>query len=395
MRSHLLLPFVIIQLSWWGISTAHAQENVSDQIESINQKLDSYRPGQSRFLLRGYADATFFSNKEETSFGNARLVPVFIYKQSDKLLFEGELEFEVEDGEVKVALEYANMYYQLGSKATLRMGKILVPFGIFFDRLHPSWINRLPTLPMGYGHDGIIPTSDLGIELRSGIYLGNMKANYSIYVLNGPTINTGEHEAVEVGMLVNKGGVDNNNNKAVGGRFGLFPFKDQSLELGFSAQSGKLGNRDSEFEDVSAFLYAFDWTYVKSISFLKGIIDVKGQLNFINIEDQTYVIDEGGVIEEFNFDNSSKSTFFQLAYRPAMSANALISSLELVGRYSTLSTPNEAPWATENRQLTLGLNYWIDWRTAIKFAYQKDKIDNQEAGKIDAGVFFLQWTLGF
>ena len=78
-----------------------------------------------------------------------------------------------------------------------------------------------------------------------------------------------------------------------------------------------------------------------------------------------------------------------------MSANALISSLELVGRYSTLSTPNEAPWATENRQLTLGLNYWIDWRTAIKFAYQKDKIDNQEAGKIDAGVFFLQWTLGF
>jgi hypothetical protein len=182
-------------LSWLVIGTAHAQEDVSDQIESINQKLDSYRPGQSRFMLRGYADATFFANKEEISFGNARLVPVFIYKQSDKLLFEGELEFEVEDGEVKVALEYANMYYQLGSKATLRMGKILVPFGIFFDRLHPSWINRLPTLPMGYGHDGIIPTSDLGVELRSGIYLGNMKANYSIYLLNGPTINNGEHEA--------------------------------------------------------------------------------------------------------------------------------------------------------------------------------------------------------
>jgi hypothetical protein len=395
MISSLIKYFSVVLLLTVSIDNAYGQEGTSDNPQTLRQLIDQYKPGQSRFLLRGYADATFFANKEESSFGNARLVPVFVYKQSDKLLFEGELEFEVEDGEVKVVLEYANMYYQLGSKATLRMGKILVPFGIFFDRLHPSWINRLPTLPMGYGHDGIIPTSDLGVELRSGIYLGNMKANYSIYVLNGPTINTGEHEAEEIGMLVNKPGVDNNNNKAVGGRFGAFPFRDQSLELGFSAQSGKLGNRGSEFEDVSAFLYAFDWTYVKNISFLKGIIDVKGQLNFINIEDQTYVIDEDGVIEEFNFDNSSKSTFFQLAYRPTMSANALISSLELVGRYSTLNTPDEAPWATENTQMTLGLNYWIDWRTAIKFAYQKDKIDSHEAGKTDSGVFFLQWTLGF
>jgi hypothetical protein len=383
-----------VLLSWWVIGTAHAQEDVSDELKSLNQKLDSYKPGQSRFLLRGYADATFFANKEEASFGNARLVPVFIYKQSDKLLFEGELEFEIEDGEVNVVLEYANMYYQLGRNATVRMGKILVPFGIFFDRLHPSWINRLPTLPMGYGHDGIIPTSDLGVELRSGVYLGNMKANYSIYVLNGPTINNGEEEAEEVGMLVNKASVDNNNNKAVGGRFGLFPFKDQSLELGFSAQSGKLGNRDSEYEDVSALLYAFDWTYVKNISFIKGLLDVKGQLNFIDIEDQTYLINEGGIIEEFNFDNSSKSTFFQLAYRPAMSSNNLIRNLELVGRYSTLSTPDEAPWATENTQLTVGLNYWIDWRTAIKLAYQIDKIDSKEKGEIDANTFFVQWTVG-
>ena len=62
------------------------------------------KPGNSRFLLRGYSDATFMSNDEETTFGNARFVPLFLYKQSDKLFFEGELEFEVEDGEVEVAL---------------------------------------------------------------------------------------------------------------------------------------------------------------------------------------------------------------------------------------------------------------------------------------------------
>lgn len=393
MKSTLLKSLSSVLLLTVSIGTANGQQDTSDDSQSLRKLIDQYKPGQSRFLLRGYADATFVANEEETTFGNARFVPLFIYKQSDKLLFEGELEFEIEDGEVEIALEYANVYYQFSKNATLRVGKILVPFGIFFDRLHPSWINRLPTVPLGYGHDGIIPTSDLGIELRSGIYLGNMKANYSVYLLNGPSIEDGDEEADEIGMIVNDGGVDNNNNKAIGGRFGIFPMKDQSLELGFSAQRAKLGDRDTELEDVSALLYAFDWTYVRNVSFLKGLIDIKGQLNFINIEDQIYEIEEGGMTEQLIFENSSNSSFFQLSYKPAMVSNSFIRNLELVGRYSAMSTPEGAPWETENTQLTLGLNYWIDWRTAFKFAFQKDEI-NSEDGKVDANVFYAQWTIG-
>ena len=140
-------------------------------INAQNQGGLSPQPGNSRFLLRGYSDATFMSNDEETTFGNARFVPLFLYKQSDKLFFEGELEFAVEDGEIEVALEYANFNYSLAPNLNLRAGKILIPFGIFFERLHPSWINRLPTVPLGYGHDGILPTSDLGAELRGASYL--------------------------------------------------------------------------------------------------------------------------------------------------------------------------------------------------------------------------------
>lgn len=390
---NLLVPKTLALLLLLFLSGSAA--NGQDDAQSAQGASNQYKPGLSRLLLRGYADATFVADKEGTTFGNARLVPLFIYRQSDKLLFEGELEFEVEDGEVEIALEYANIYYQLSRNATLRAGKILIPFGIFFDRLHPSWINRLPTVPLGYGHDAILPTSDLGIELRSGLYLGKMKANYSLYLVNGPRIEDGAEEADEVGMIVHDGGVDNNNNKAIGGRLGLFPLKDQSLELGFSAQRAKLGDRNSALEEVSAFLYAWDWTYVRNVGFLKGFIDLKGQINFINIEDQTYEIEEGGAIEELDFDNASRSSFFQLAYKPAMISIPFIQNIELVGRYSTMRTPEGAPWETDNTQLTVGLNYWIDWRTAFKFAYQKDGIDSEEKGKMDANVFYAQWTIGF
>lgn len=360
----------------------------------------SSQPGNSRFLLRGYSDATFLSNDEETTFGNARLVPLFLYKQSDKLFFEGELEFEVEDGEVHVALEYANFFYSLAPNLNFRAGKILVPFGIFFDRLHPSWINRLPTVPLGYGHDGILPTSDLGAEIRGASYVGGMKFNYSVYVTNGPRIEDGEDEAEEVGMIVHEPDEDNNNNKAIGGRIGLFPLRDQSFEVGFSAQSAKLGNRDSELEDVGALMYAFDWTYVRKVSFLSGVIDLKGQVNFIDIDDQTYTVEEDTVTETYSFDNQSSSTFFQLGYRPTF-GNQFVKNLELVGRYSTLNTPEEAPWESESTQLTLGLNYWIDWRTAIKFAYQMDSVigghaeDGEEPEELDVNTLYIQWTLGF
>ncbi|MEQ8681163.1 MAG: hypothetical protein RID25_15485 [Cyclobacteriaceae bacterium] len=352
-------------------------------------------------MLRGYSDATFTSSENETTFGNARFVPLFLYKQSDKLFFEGELEFEVEDGEVHVALEYANFNYSLAPNLNLRAGKILIPFGIFFDRLHPSWINRLPTVPLGYGHDGVLPTSDLGAELRGASYLGGMKFNYSIYAMNGPRIEDGEEEADEVGMIVHAGDEDNNNNKAIGGRLGIFPLRDQSLEIGFSAQSAKLGNRASELENVGAFMYAFDWTYVRKVSFLGGLLDLKGQINFINIEDQVYEVEEDGEIEAYFFENKSNSSFIQLGYRPTFGSSQFVKNLELIGRYSTLNTPEGAPWESESIQQTVGLNYWIDWRTAIKFAYQVDSVtgghaeDGDEPEELDVNTFYIQWTLGF
>ena len=107
----------------------------------------------------------------------------------------------MEGNEVHLGLEYANMAYLLTKSLTLRAGKFLVPFGTFVPNLHPAWINKFPTRPLGAGHDGILPGAAIGLELRGAAYLGPVKINYSVYAVNGPQLNDGSVEAEEGGVL--------------------------------------------------------------------------------------------------------------------------------------------------------------------------------------------------
>ena len=152
-------------------------------------------------MIRGYGHTGLntLSNDEETesSYVGSAFAPIFLFKHSDKLLFEAELEFVLEGNELEVGLEYANVMYVLNKNMTVRAGKFLLPFGTFMERLHPAWINRLPTAPLGYGHDGIAPSSGIGVELRGAFDLGGPKLNYSVYSTNGPRIKDGSIEPEE------------------------------------------------------------------------------------------------------------------------------------------------------------------------------------------------------
>ena len=174
-------------------------QKLRQEIEQLKNESNSYKPGKSKFLLRGYAHSGLRVTDEEFSFVGGSFNPLFIYKQSDRLLFESELELELVAGEVELGVEYANMSYLLSKTLTLRAGKILVPFGIFVPNLHPAWINKFPTAPLGVGHDGIIPSNDIGLELRGGSYLGNLKVNYSMIIVSkwvgGITLELGDMNA--------------------------------------------------------------------------------------------------------------------------------------------------------------------------------------------------------
>jgi len=372
-------------------------------VSNVSAQNNDFKSSESQFMIRGYGHTGLnFQNTEdekESSYVGSAFAPIFLFKHSDRLMFEAELEFVLEGNELEIGLEYADVMYVLNKNMTIRAGKFLLPFGTFMERLHPSWINRLPTTPLGYGHDGIAPSSGIGVELRGAFDLGGPTLNYSLYSTNGPRLKDGSDEPEEAGMLKFQNFEDNNNGKAFGGRLGLLPFADSSTEIGFSAYStNNAGNRDSQYEDVGAFLYALDFSFVKQIEPLSGIIDVKAQYNNSDIDTATFTEEhEDGDIEDYSFENKSNSLYAQLSYRPTMSDSDFLKKLEFVGRYSNFNAPEGALWEEQSTQVALGINYWMSWRSVFKMTYQTtDKEGGHgSTGSTNIEGLFFHWAIGF
>ncbi len=385
-------------------------ENIMAQEKELLSKIDSivkvelakksYKDSKTQFMIRGYGHTGFASvdtnGETESSFDGGTFAPIFLFKHSERFMFESELEFSLSDGALEVGFEYADVVYVLNKYMTVRAGKFLLPFGTFMERLHPSWINRFTSKPLGFGHDGIAPSSDVGLELRGAFYLGNTKWNYSTYVTNGPTIKDGSIEPDEAGMLAFENLIDNNNNKAFGGRIGFLPFADSSTEIGYSIFSANgTGDKDSQYENIGAFLYALDIAFVKQVNGLSGVVDFKGQYNHSKVDNATYFDAEEN--ETYTFDNVSDSFYVQLSYRPTMSGNNFVKNLEFVSRYSEYNTPEGAKWESNSSQYSFGLNYWISWRSLIKVSYETSDIEGGHgaSGVSNIDSFAIHWAIGF
>jgi len=376
---------------------------------------EPYKASQTQFMVRGYAHAGLnyqkVGDEAESSFVGTTFNPLFIFKHGDRLLFESELEFAFEDGQLEIGFEYANMSYLLNDYMTIRMGKMLLPFGTFIERLHPSWINKFANAPLGFGHGGISPASGIGVELRGAIPVGSMKVTYSGYVTNGPRLNSGldadgnPDEPDEAGQLIFNNFEDNNGKKGYGGRLAILPLSNSSLEIGGSVYGGAVGNADDPlYSGTGAMLYAVDLSFVRQVSAVKGIIDIKGQYNLTNVDEATYFEPEddglGNItLEEYTFENSSSAYFGQISYRPSMAGNDVVKNFELAYRYSAFNAPEGAEWEQESKQWSVALNYYVNWRTLLKLSYQST---NQAGGhgvaegeSIQTDGLFVHWALGF
>lgn len=397
----------ILLLALIGLSIqANAQQDSASQVLSTMEIqtaqaskaiTNDWKPGKSRFLLRGYAHSGLEATKDEISFVGGSFNPILLFRQSDRLLFESELELELEDNQLNVGLEYADISYLLSKSLTLRVGKFLTPFDIFIPNLHPAWINRFPSRPLGAGHGGILPTADIGAELRGASYLGSMKTNYSIYVVNGPQLNDGSLEAGEGGLLHFDRVPDNNKEKTIGGRIGFFPLSSSALEIGLSGQFGKVGAKDSKYEDIAARLYGVDLSYVHYLTFISSVLDIKAQYAVSDVDKAEYP-EEDDPNTLYTFDNNSTAWFAQLSLRPAMVDKNFIRNLEIACRYSRLKTPEGALWGVDQEQWEIGLNYWLDWRTLFKFSYRTISGEAGEHGGEPGetgDTFFIHWAIGF
>ncbi len=318
------------------------------------------------FMVRGFANSSFVWEDGGTTFGNLGLSPIFLW-ETDRILVESELEITATGSHgAELALPYLSLNYDLTSGLRGQVGKLLLPFGIFGPRLHPSWINKLPTAPMGFSHDDLVPMSDLGAALRGIIPFENFRFGYSVYLTNGPQIAT---DTMEVGML-RFGMEDNNTNKALGGRLELVYLSQETLEIGLS---GMLGEAGEDALNSMAILGAVDFSYQRPSTLLHGMIDLKSQANWIQVDRKDYGIGTP-------FQNQSWNYVGQLAYRPAFTNLQWIRNLEAVGRFAQLQYAPDAPWNKEGTEWALGLNYWLTWNSLIKVAWIKGSEDHGMPG---------------
>ncbi len=330
--------------------------------------IDQEQNARSGFQLAGYASFGYSNaSSDDGTFDLVQFSPIFHYGYSDILQFEGEVEFEIgEDGETEITLEYAAANLFLNDYMALTVGRFMSPIGQFRQNFHPSWINKLPSAPVGFGHGGAAPSANVGAALRGGLpkVLG-FRHNYVVYVSNAPTLSIAPDGDVDIGT---EGSTSSNSTPLnVGGRYAIDPIS--GMEIGISGTYGKVAELDSEGDYVQSRDYSVlgaDLTYNVS-----GF-DLRGEYVEQNIGDNASSPIEGGKWQAW---------YTQVAYQ----INAV--KLEPVLRYGSYSNPE-----SEIQQTALGLNYLFANNIIAKVAYQfndvKDSTQNDDK-------FLAQLAFGF
>ena len=408
----LVVPLILF------VSIGLAQD--STQTERNMQKLLSGVPGKTKMMISGVVWGGFQANLNETdklvpktNFNDFGFSPMFLIKLSDKLFVESELEIKsAGDAENAAAfdLEYAKMSYICNNYLTIGAGKMLSPFGAYGEKWEPNHVERFANAPLT-PNDAFLPDDThlfwgavLGVDVRGRLPMGSAKLTYALYMDNGPTLHTGADAGME-GVSQAENYNDQNHNKEFGGRIGFLPFANNCFELGVSAKYAKVGglqdsvyfinNEARDYKNVASTAYAIDFSYVKPISAIKSIISLRGQYTSVTVDKAYYTTPAGFTTKQENyapsttnpsgvdsslytFDNTMSSFFVQFSYRPAMLNVKVIKNMELLVRYNVLTPPKDASWGPKNlvgeggsiNRLDIGLDYWINWRTGLRLAYE-------------------------
>jgi hypothetical protein len=277
--------------------------------------------------------------------------------------------------------------------------------------------------PIGIGHGGLEPGTSLGMNLRGAFPVGTAKLNYTIDLVQAPTLNSGTGEvgtdsvsalkanqstAGELGYEVIS---DVRMSKNIGGRIGFLPISNSSLELGVSAHYGKVGARGSANENVAATFLGFDLSYIKDFDDLKGEFLLRSQYDYLSVGDATYAysfLDGLGNTKTAklpSFTNKSSAFYVQLSYRPTMAMAKFLKKCEIVGRYSSQQIPTGAKWINDSpsartyaykSQVGMTLVYWIGWNANVKVSYESNRWqDYRNSTTNPAPSLIVQMAIGF
>jgi len=376
-------------------SQIDALQNQVTALNSEVQQAAEWKNPNTLVHMAGYADVNYVDKQHEnSSFTVGRFSPIFHYQYRDIVMMESELEFEIDDqGETEVTLEYMTIDWFLSDYAVLVAGKFLSPIGQFRQNLHPSWINKLATAPPGFGHDGAAPVSDIGLQVRGGFPLGNMRTNYAVYVSNGPELNAEAEDDGAGGFEYSLDGVaaegfnaDSDGKKTFGGRFGLLPIN--SLEIGVSAAGGKAAVTKIEAEtsppegSISGEQSRDYTVYGSDFVWFTGNMSMRGEFVKTKV---------GKATKGATASASSKWTtwYTQAAYRlPG-------TKWEGVLRYTDYDSPHDS---VDLKQTAVGINYLVANNFIVKLTYELNNGKKDDAGKnysTNDNLAQLQLAYGF
>jgi len=387
------------------INTVKAQTTTVDstlinRITALEQQVADQKSGESHFMVAGLTTFGYVRNKttfiapgaagqsvKTNSFGDAdhyELSPMLMWNHGNKFLVEFEPSF---DGNT-IGVNWANISYFAAPGLIIHGGYFVVPFGIYNKRLAAGWIDKLAGDPNGFD----LPGTDFGIGLSGGFPLGDMKWSYDVSLTNGLQL-------LPDGELQNAGIADNNKGKMVSGRFSLLPFSNSCLEIGVSGLYSSAGDVGSNFTSANVKMYGADINFVKT--FKPFLINVKGQYNRILVNKQTYIGQTDSTLS-YSFDNKTSAGFAQISVRPIGVDNKLLKNFEVAYRYSNYTTPQSSTWGQNLYEHDFGLDYWITWRTVLKFTYAHShalSTANEAAGGVpgttNINSMYLQFSIEF
>ncbi len=365
--------------------TEAATEELRQEVETLKTQVKETFPGTTKFLLGGYGTAGFTARSGEDPFFDAAFNAIFLFKMTDRLFVEGELEFEFEDNETTTNLEIAQISYLLNDYMTIGVGRFLNPTNFFVERQHMNWVNKLPDKPLAV-YDGLLPESEMGGQLRGVIPIGPTKLEYAAFVANAPGLITESDDFSEIGMLDFDNDANFGGHVAMGGHLGFIPIPQ--IEVGYGIQRSNVGPRDRAVENI---LQSVDFNFVTDSAFLKGLINARAQWVWSHVGHFTYDPNGEQGFGPLEFNNNRNGGYAQLSYRPTHIDNDYIKNFEGVFRYDRFNQLH-TPVGFDEQRWTIGLNYWVTPSAVLKLAYE---FDDKNGGARDQDAFLMQAAVGF
>jgi hypothetical protein len=323
----------------------------------------AYGDELSTFSLNGYADANMTVKKNSSSFSIGEFAPLFQFQYNRRVLFRSNLFFKLaNDTTTRTELNCFILDYFLNDNLILELGKFPSPYGQFRQYLRPSWINVLPSQPVGFSDElSVAPLHNVGIKLKGAYYLGPTKVHFDLTVSNGPEL---INKLGQVDVNSEESNTDSNMAKLIGLRLGMSP--TQNMEVNVSGAAGKIGLGSSQ--DRTYKIIGTDFVCKNLNNHLNGFrLRAEYLKLFAELTDDSKKTESAWYIEpSYNIPE----TQFQLALRYGEFKTDLKNSFSS-GSGSEIMNVNRV----HTKRAAYGVNYILYPSVIIKGSYSVDHVE--------------------